>query len=231
MLLLTGRHKAVAALRYGEQQHPQRQHCNLLLVAEFPSGSTECDQKTPAAYCQPSGPSSCLTGCCFFEDLEYTKPPWPKDLNWQSSRMPMKLHIFLQQLSHQLEKWLLVPVAFWVCSDTSGTQQKAHQQFVQRIITIKQRDVVLAFFMYQVHAEDRWLELWSCWVYTILLKASHELHPCSQNKLLIFFQALKFVPRSKEINHNNGYGSMQSEGNRWCNALFSKQKQPLSPGK
>lgn len=41
-----------------------------------------------------------------------------------------------------------------VCHDASGTWWPSHQQFMQRVITAKQKDAILTFLVYLKHTED-----------------------------------------------------------------------------
>lgn len=41
-----------------------------------------------------------------------------------------------------------------VCHDASGTWWPSHQQFVQRVITAKQKDAILTSLVYPKHTED-----------------------------------------------------------------------------
>lgn len=41
-----------------------------------------------------------------------------------------------------------------VCRDASGTWWPSHQQFVQRVITAKQKDAILTSLVYPKHTED-----------------------------------------------------------------------------
>lgn len=102
-----------------------------------------------AAGCQPAGQSSSPSGYSFFGFLGHSSllmAATGPTMDWK-----------VGETAHHLpaaEPPARKVTVLVVCCDASGTRWPSHQQFVQRIITAKQKDAILAFLVYLKHTED-----------------------------------------------------------------------------